>query len=186
MSWKVSPSNSDLDLPKSRHSAGLASIQEPSMSITARPIADGSSVRASLSPSWCNRPSRRSTAFSRAMGSRVSGIGKILSESASMCRQATKGAIEARPERSGKRYVVRESCSLRIPARDSGFERAPSRPSSVLTNRLDKCVPWLALTGAGQLSLQGTWWLPSRLVPHCHCPRAELQPAHELQVDILR
>ena len=27
--------------------------------------------------------------------------------------------------------------------------------------------------------------LPSRLVPHRHCPRAELQPAHELQVDML-
>ena len=28
--------------------------------------------------------------------------------------------------------------------------------------------------------------LPSRLIPHRHRPRAELQPAHELQVDILR
>jgi hypothetical protein len=26
-------------------------------------------------------------------------------------------------------------------------------------------------------------WLPSRLIPHRHRPRAELQPAHELQVD---
>jgi hypothetical protein len=29
-------------------------------------------------------------------------------------------------------------------------------------------------------------WLPSRLIPHRHHPRAELQPAHELQVDTLR
>ena len=29
-------------------------------------------------------------------------------------------------------------------------------------------------------------WLPSRLIPHRHRPRAELQPAHELQVDMLR
>ena len=29
-------------------------------------------------------------------------------------------------------------------------------------------------------------WLPSRLVPHRHRPRAELQPAHERQVDMLR
>src|SRR6266700_4802109 len=29
-------------------------------------------------------------------------------------------------------------------------------------------------------------WLPSRLIPHRHRPRAELQPAHELQVDTLR
>jgi hypothetical protein len=29
-------------------------------------------------------------------------------------------------------------------------------------------------------------WLPSRLVPDRHRPRAELQPAHELQVDTLR
>jgi hypothetical protein len=29
-------------------------------------------------------------------------------------------------------------------------------------------------------------WLPSRLIPHRHCPRAELQPAHVLQVDMLR
>src|SRR5213075_1038544 len=28
--------------------------------------------------------------------------------------------------------------------------------------------------------------LPSRLIPHRHRPRAELQPAHELQVDTLR
>jgi hypothetical protein len=28
--------------------------------------------------------------------------------------------------------------------------------------------------------------LPSRLIPHRHRPRAELQPAHELQVDRLR
>jgi transcriptional regulator with XRE-family HTH domain len=29
-------------------------------------------------------------------------------------------------------------------------------------------------------------WLPSRLIPHRHRPRGELQPAHELQVDMLR
>jgi hypothetical protein len=28
--------------------------------------------------------------------------------------------------------------------------------------------------------------LPSRLIPHRHRSRAELQPAHELQVDTLR
>src|SRR5919201_5567237 len=29
-------------------------------------------------------------------------------------------------------------------------------------------------------------WLPSRLIPHRHRPRAELQPVHELQVDTFR
>ncbi len=29
-------------------------------------------------------------------------------------------------------------------------------------------------------------WLLSRLITHRHCPRAEFQPAHELQVDLLR
>src|SRR5437773_7020622 len=29
-------------------------------------------------------------------------------------------------------------------------------------------------------------WLPSRLIPHRHRPRAELQPAYELQVDTPR
>jgi AraC-like DNA-binding protein len=29
-------------------------------------------------------------------------------------------------------------------------------------------------------------WLPSRLIPHRHHSRAELQPAYELQVDTLR
>ena len=29
-------------------------------------------------------------------------------------------------------------------------------------------------------------WLPSWLIPHRHRPRAELQPAHEPQVDMLR
>src|SRR4029079_10018733 len=29
-------------------------------------------------------------------------------------------------------------------------------------------------------------WLRSRLIPHRHRPRAELQPAHELQVETLR
>ena len=34
--------------------------------------------------------------------------------------------------------------------------------------------------------VMGASWLPSRLIPHRHRPRAELQPAHELQVDTLR
>jgi hypothetical protein len=29
-------------------------------------------------------------------------------------------------------------------------------------------------------------WLPARLIPHRHRPRAELQPTHELQVDTFR
>ena len=29
-------------------------------------------------------------------------------------------------------------------------------------------------------------WLPFRLVPQRHCPRPQLQPAHELQVDMIR
>jgi len=32
----------------------------------------------------------------------------------------------------------------------------------------------------------GSQLLPSRLIPHRHRSRAELQPAHELQVDTLR
>src|SRR6476646_11254836 len=31
-----------------------------------------------------------------------------------------------------------------------------------------------------------TEWLPSRLIPHRHRPRGELQPAHEPQVDMRR
>jgi hypothetical protein len=37
-----------------------------------------------------------------------------------------------------------------------------------------------------QLRRHDAFLLPSRLVPHRHCPRAELQPADELQVDMLR
>src|SRR5262249_46292528 len=37
----------------------------------------------------------------------------------------------------------------------------------------------------GRLGLR-SGWLSSRLIPHRHCPRTELQPAHELQVDWLR
>ena len=35
-------------------------------------------------------------------------------------------------------------------------------------------------------TLEGLAWLPSQLIPHRHRPRAELQPAHELQVDRFR
>jgi hypothetical protein len=41
-----------------------------------------------------------------------------------------------------------------------------------------------ALTGCDDDVVWGR--LPSRLIPHRHRPRAELQPAHELQVDMLR
>ena len=40
--------------------------------------------------------------------------------------------------------------------------------------------------GTGNRLGRDTRWLPSRFIPHCHCPRAELQPAHELQVDTIR
>jgi len=39
---------------------------------------------------------------------------------------------------------------------------------------------------AARLGLNKPPWLPSRLISHRHCPRAELQPAHEPQVDTLR
>ena len=40
--------------------------------------------------------------------------------------------------------------------------------------------------GGPQLRRHEAFLLPSRLIPHRHCPRAEFQPAHELQVDPLR
>src|SRR4030095_15071051 len=39
--------------------------------------------------------------------------------------------------------------------------------------------------GGGRVGLR-SGCLSSRLIPHRHRPRAELQPAHELQVDTLR
>jgi hypothetical protein len=41
------------------------------------------------------------------------------------------------------------------------------------------------LEGLARVALASPW-LPSRLIPHRHRPRAELQPAYELQVDTLR
>ena len=38
----------------------------------------------------------------------------------------------------------------------------------------------------GRLGRKQAQWLPSRLIPHRHRARAELQPAHEPQVDTLR
>jgi hypothetical protein len=45
-------------------------------------------------------------------------------------------------------------------------------------------LPRVAPAGAG--SGQQAQWLLSRLIPHRHRPRAELQPAHEIQIDVLR
>jgi hypothetical protein len=58
--------------------------------------------------------------------------------------------------------------------------RAPSRSRALAR----KAWPEL-LHDAADSGWQARW-LPSRLVPHRHRPRAELQPAHELQVDTLR
>jgi hypothetical protein len=46
------------------------------------------------------------------------------------------------------------------------------------TNSHTKCN-----TAKSPLAALSKEWLPSRLIPHRHRPRAELQPAHELQVD---
>ncbi len=44
----------------------------------------------------------------------------------------------------------------------------------------------LRLSRAAHAGGRACGWLPSRLIPHRHRPRAELQPAYELQVDMLR
>src|SRR5215467_14499572 len=50
---------------------------------------------------------------------------------------------------------------------------------------LEALWPLVCFNCLGEGRLQSRW-LPSRLIPHRHRPRAELQPAHELQVDRLR
>jgi len=49
-------------------------------------------------------------------------------------------------------------------------------------------VRWTRMLGGSDAADSGyqARCLPSRLIPHRHRPRAELQPAHELQVDTLR
>jgi hypothetical protein len=42
------------------------------------------------------------------------------------------------------------------------------------------------LESAGKVIWLGQRQLPSRLIPHRHCPRPELQAAHEPQVNMLR
>jgi hypothetical protein len=54
-----------------------------------------------------------------------------------------------------------------------------TKKPSVDVDRSSRRSPPLALQEQAR-------WLPSGLVPHRHRPRAELQPAHELQVDTLR
>ena len=49
------------------------------------------------------------------------------------------------------------------------------------TNSHTKCN-----TAKSPLAALKKEWLPSRLIPHRHRPRAELQPAYELQVETLR
>ena len=56
-------------------------------------------------------------------------------------------------------------------------------PSSYLTPKSMASIWKERRPGSRRLQSQ---WLPSRLIPHRHRPRAELQPAHELQVDTLR
>ena len=58
------------------------------------------------------------------------------------------------------------------PKRQSGDDGGDNR------DNLHKWIHWMERVKAS--------WLPSRLIPHRHRPRAELQPAHELQVDMLR
>src|SRR5262245_12089887 len=57
------------------------------------------------------------------------------------------------------------------------------------TRPSDRWRPYIALyrrkDDLGERRLQSRW-LPSRLIPHRHRPRAELHPAHELQVEMLR
>src|SRR5215204_3366421 len=45
---------------------------------------------------------------------------------------------------------------------------------------------WLEVLPDAADSGEYARWLPARLIPHRHRPRAELPPAHELQVDMLR
>jgi hypothetical protein len=86
-------------------------------------------------------------------------------------------------------------CGARLPLRSHGSgegERSPGVLRKVLPARRDelqrldaRILPRIAW----HLVLRGQrfdGWLPSRLIPHRHRSRAELQPAHELQVDTLR
>src|SRR5215467_8291774 len=61
---------------------------------------------------------------------------------------------------------------------------SPAKPPASTVRRTIRAVA--ALSGASTDSGKQARWLPSRLIPHRHRSRAELQPAHELQVDTLR
>ncbi len=54
-----------------------------------------------------------------------------------------------------------------------------SAQAGSLTLFTDGSLPMVSRVGEAQ-------WLPSRLIPHRHRPRGELQPAHEPQVDTLQ
>jgi hypothetical protein len=64
----------------------------------------------------------------------------------------------------------------------------PTRTVEILVNKIpaneSSVVP--DLDPPDCLGQRFDGWLRSRLIPHRHRPRAELQPAHELQVDMLR
>jgi hypothetical protein len=66
------------------------------------------------------------------------------------------------------------------------FLSRPTGGASAASRASEAASPLHAHVRQPQLRRHETFLLPSRLVPHRHRPRAELQPAHELQVYRLR
>src|SRR5262249_24955663 len=94
----------------------------------------------------------------------------------------------ARRQRPG-RVTVESNCQPRTNAQPrSAALRSQPAPAKLHTKCITAERPLAPYRRKGDLRerrLQSRWLL-SRLIPHRHRPRAELQPTHELQVDMLR
>ena len=97
-------------------------------------------------------------------------------------------ATSAYPPAASRLTRPRYTSSRRIRARPSGWH--PTRSASAGKVTPPARSPRPVCAGLGHAPAHACTCrdrsLEARLIPHRHCPRAELQPAHELQVDMRR
>ena len=96
------------------------------------------------------------------------------------CHHATGSELPAGEERLVEFRVTRPVLL------EETLELSLERPLCMLLGTGLGSSTWLELLYDAANPVKHAPWLPSRLIPHRHRPRAELQPAHELQVDMLR
>src|SRR5262245_18110697 len=137
--------------------------------------------------------------FLRAMGELDSPCGPVRERGIDVGNLKPQSALVRRYERSSLLKEDRGAAGVlerdRLPVWNLEFNLQTQRPnipvagSSQVSHRNSQMVELDHLHYLHRLLMLATDTgptLPSWLIPHRHRPRAELQPAHELQVDMLR